>query len=136
MNQTKALKNQAFDPDKWQKLYYRNQKQYIRRRLEAIQLLHQGNSRTEVGERVGCSYDTLTNWVHKYLQGGLKALVSPIRHQKPSRLTLFATTTTQRNDPDSTSNGLWHRTADVDRGDSLTSHRATFRGTVERLSYL
>lgn len=88
MNQTKALKNQAFDADKWQKLYYRNQQQYIRRRLEAIQLLHQGNSRIEVCERVGCSYDTLTSWLRKYLQGGLKALASPIRHQKPSRLTL------------------------------------------------
>ena len=61
MNQTKALKNQAFDAEKWQKLYYRNQKQYIRRKLEAIQLLHKGNSRIEVCERVGCSYDTLTS---------------------------------------------------------------------------
>lgn len=88
MNQTKALKNQPFDADKWQKLYYRNQQQYIRRRLEAIRLLHQGNSRIEVCEQVECSYDTLTSWLSKYLQGGLKALVIPIKHQKPSRLTL------------------------------------------------
>ena len=38
MNQTEALKNQSFDADKWQKLYYRNQQQYIRHRLEAIRL--------------------------------------------------------------------------------------------------
>ena len=82
------MKNQPFDADKWQKLYYLNQQQYIRRGLKAIQLLHQGNRRIEVGEQVGCSYDTLTSWLRKYLQGGLKALVSPIRHRKPSRLTL------------------------------------------------
>lgn len=88
MNQTKALKNQSFDADTWQKLYYLNQQQYIRRRLKAIRLLHQGNSRIEVCQQVGCSYDTLTSWLRKYLQDGLKALVSPIRHQKPSRLKL------------------------------------------------
>ena len=86
MNQTEALKNKPFDADQWQKLYYRNQQQYIRHRLEAIQLLYKGNSRTEVCEQVGCSYDTLTSWLRKYLQGGLKALISPIRHQKHSRL--------------------------------------------------
>ena len=87
MNQTEALKNQSFDVDKWQKLYYRNQQQYIRHRLSAIRLLHQGSSRLEVCEQVGCSYDTLTSWLRKYLQGGLKALASPIEHQKLSRLT-------------------------------------------------
>ena len=87
MNQTQALRNQSFDAEKWQKLYYHNQQQYIRHRLEAIRLLHQGNSRSEVCEQVGCSYDTLTSWLRKYLKGGLKALVSPIKHQKPSRLT-------------------------------------------------
>lgn len=87
MNQTEALKNKPFDADKCQKLYYRHQQEYIRHRLKAIQLLHQGNSRIQVCEQVGCSYDTLTSWLRKYLQGGLKALVSPIKHQKPSRLT-------------------------------------------------
>ena len=87
MNQTKALKNQSFDADKWQKLYYRHQQQYIRHRLSAIRLLHRGSSRLEVCEQVGCSYDTLTSWLRKYLQGGLEALASPIKHQKPSRLT-------------------------------------------------
>ena len=87
MNQTQALRNQSFDAEKWQKLYYCNQQQYVRHRLEAIRLLHQGSSRAEVCEQVGCSYDTLTSWLRKYLQGGFKALVSPIKHHKPSRLT-------------------------------------------------
>jgi len=51
-----------------------------------IKLLSQGSSRTQACEQVGCRYDTLTNWLDKYLNGGLSELVSPIRHQKPSRL--------------------------------------------------
>lgn len=39
-------------------------------------------------EQVGCSYDTLSSWIDKYLKGGLSELVSPIRHQKPSRLSV------------------------------------------------
>jgi transposase len=88
MNQTQSLQNQHFDADEWQKFYYRHQQQYIRHRLEAIKLLQEGNSRNQVCEKVGCSYDTLTNWIGKYLQGGLSALVCPITHQKPSRLSL------------------------------------------------
>ena len=88
MNRTQAVQNKAWDGDEWQKFYYRHQQQYIRHRLEAIKLLHQGNNRTQVREQVGCSYDTLTNWMDKYLNGGLSELVRPIRHQKPSRLSV------------------------------------------------
>lgn len=87
MNQTQALQTQPFDPNEWQRLYYRHQQHYVRQRLDAIKLLQQGNSRMQVGQQVGCSYDTLTSWLKKYLSGGLNALVSPIRHLKPSRLT-------------------------------------------------
>lgn len=88
MNQTKALQNKPFDAEQWQKLYYRHQQQYIRHRLKAIQLLQQGSSRAQVCEQVGCCYDTLTSWLKKYLQEGLGGLVTPIRHQKPSRLSV------------------------------------------------
>jgi transposase len=87
MNRTQALQNKPFDVDKWQKLYYRYQQQYIRHRLTAIKLLHEGHSRTQVSEDLGCRYDTLTRWMDQYLDGGLSGLASPIRHQKPSRLT-------------------------------------------------
>lgn len=87
MNRTQALKNKPFDADQWQKLYYRNQKQYMRTRLTAIRLLHEGLSRTQVSAQLGCRYDTLSIWIDKYLDNGLDALVAPIRHQKPSRLT-------------------------------------------------
>lgn len=86
MNRTQAVQEKSFDPDEWQKLYYRHQQQYIRHRLEAVNLMHQGKRRSQVCEEVGCSYDTLTNWIDLYLKGGLSELVSPIRHQKPSRL--------------------------------------------------
>jgi len=86
MDQTQAVENKPFDRDEWQKLYYRHQQQYVRHRLEAIRRLQEGQSRAQVCEQVGCSYDTLTSWMSKYLEGGLSSLVSPIRHQKPSRL--------------------------------------------------
>lgn len=87
MNRTQALRDKPFDADEWQKRYYRNQQQYIRQRLIAIKLLHEGQSCAQVSQQVGCRYDTLTVWIDKYLDGGLKGLVNPIRHQKASRLT-------------------------------------------------
>lgn len=86
MNRTQALKEKDFDPEEGQKLCYRHQQQYIRKRLDAIKLLQQGDSRTQVCQQVGCSYDTLSSWLKKYLSGGLNELVSPITHQKQSRL--------------------------------------------------
>lgn len=87
MNRTQALRDKSFDADEWQKLYYRNQQQYIRHRLTAIKLLHEGHSRAQVCEHIGCRYDTLTSWMDKYLDGGLGGLVNPIRDEKPSWLT-------------------------------------------------
>lgn len=87
MNRTQALRDKPFDADEWQKLYYRNQQQYMRRRLDAIKLLHEGHKRTQVSEQIGCCYDTLTTWIDRYLSDGLQGLVTPIEHQKPSRLT-------------------------------------------------
>ncbi|BDM80309.1 hypothetical protein AM10699_31770 [Acaryochloris marina MBIC10699] len=86
LNRTQAFLDKPFDADEWQKFYYRNQQHYIRQRLTAIKLLNEGHSRTQVSEQVGCSYDTLTRWMDKYLDGGLQGLVQSIRHQKPSRL--------------------------------------------------
>ena len=88
MNRTQALQEKPFDTDQWQKLYYRHQQQYIRKRLEAIKLLKQGNSRFQVCQEVRCSYDTLTSWIDKYFNEGLKGLVRVITHHKPGRLNL------------------------------------------------
>lgn len=86
MNRTQALEEKPLDTDKWQKLYYQHQQQYIRKRLDAIKLLKQGNNRFQVCQEVGCSYDTLTSWMDKYLSEGLKGLVRVISHHKPGRL--------------------------------------------------
>jgi hypothetical protein len=77
MNQTKALHNLPFEQDEWQKLYYRHQQQYIRHRLSAIQLLHQGNSRIQVCEQIGCSYDTLTSWREQISPGWTEGISKP-----------------------------------------------------------
>ncbi len=54
MNRTQALQEKALDTEQWQKLYYRHQQHYIRKRLDAIKLLKQGNSRFQV-----CSHQFL-----------------------------------------------------------------------------
>lgn len=88
MNRTQALKQSAFDAQQWQKLYYRYAQQYIRKRLDAIKLLMDGQSRTQVAQQLNCRYDTLTSWIDAYLTGGLAQLVVAITHNKPSRLTV------------------------------------------------
>lgn len=102
MNRTQALQDKLFDAEEWQKLYYRHQQQYIRHRLEAVELLHQGNGRTQVCEQIGCSYDTLTSWIDKYLNGGLGELVSPIRHSIAKSVVSRTTTATQNDGSDPT----------------------------------
>ena len=42
----------------WRKLYLRNQKEYIRKRLKAIKLLWEGKSRTEVTVLLPVGYNT------------------------------------------------------------------------------
>jgi transposase len=45
-----------------------------------------GKGRPEVAKKVGCSYVSLTEWIDKFLQGGLLELTKQITHQVPSRL--------------------------------------------------
>lgn len=48
MDRLLALKEKGLDEQEWQKIYYKNQKQYIRRRLEAIKYLCDGMTRSKV----------------------------------------------------------------------------------------
>lgn len=64
-----------------------HQQSYLRARLLAIKFLAEGKTRTEVTQLVNCTYKTLTSWIDKYLEGGLKKLTEPIKHQVPQRLT-------------------------------------------------
>ena len=57
-NRTFQLGDRQLDLDLWQKLYYKNQKDYVRKRLLAIKYLYEGKNRTEVSAIIGCSYKT------------------------------------------------------------------------------
>lgn len=85
-SRTQQLKKQQLNLEEWQKLYYQNQRSYLRVRLLAIKHLVEGKSRSEVSQLVDCTYKTLTSWIDKYLEGGLEKLTEPIKHQVPQRL--------------------------------------------------
>lgn len=87
-NKTMQLCEREFDLQLWQKLYYQNQKDYLRKRLLAIRYLYDDKTRTEVSELLHCEYKTITTWIDKYLTGGLDELVKPISHKVSSKLTL------------------------------------------------
>ncbi|MDP5016592.1 MAG: winged helix-turn-helix domain-containing protein [Dolichospermum sp.] len=86
MTRSEQLSKRSFEEEEWQKLFYKYQQQYIRRRLEAIKYLHDGKSRQEVMDKIGCARQTLITWIDKYCQGGLKALVTPIKSKRIQRL--------------------------------------------------
>ncbi len=86
INRTEQLAKITLNLSEWQKLYYKHQQEYIRRRLEAIKNLHEKKTRKEVMEIVGCVEQTLISWIDIYLEKGLAGLVAPIRHQKPQKL--------------------------------------------------
>ena len=54
----------------------------------AIQYLYEGKTRTEVSDLLDCHYKTLSTWIDKFLEGGLKMVVKPITHQVSSRLNI------------------------------------------------
>lgn len=85
-NRTFRLCDRQLNMELWQKLYYKSQQEYLRKRLLAIKYLYEGKSRTEVSEILDCNYKTLSQWIDKFLKGGLDELVKPISHQVASRL--------------------------------------------------
>ena len=64
------------------------QQEYLRKRLLAIKYLYEGKTRTEVSDLLDCHYKTLSTWIDKFLEGGLKMVVKPITHQVLSRLNM------------------------------------------------
>jgi len=86
-NRTEKFREIDLDLEVWQKLYYKYQQDYIRKRLSAIKFVHEGKSRLQVCCLIGCRYNTLTSWIDKYIEGGLSGLVAPIKHKNaPQRL--------------------------------------------------
>jgi transposase len=86
MNLSQKLREVSLDKKEWQRLYYKNQQEYIRKRLSAIRYLSEGKSRAEVGKIIGCRDATLAEWIGKYVAGGLSELVRPISHEVKTRL--------------------------------------------------
>lgn len=50
INRTQKLQNRQLNREKWQKFYYLNQQSYLRKRLLAIKLLFEGQTRKEVSQ--------------------------------------------------------------------------------------
>ena len=71
-NITFKLGDRQLDLELWQKLYYKCQQEYLRKRLLAIKYLYEGKTRTEVSDLLDCHYKTLSTWIDKFLEGGLK----------------------------------------------------------------
>jgi transposase len=86
MNLSQKLRRVSLDKRQWQRLYYKNQQEYIRKRLSAIRYLREGKGRAEVGKILRCTDSTLAKWIEKYLEGGLEELVQPISHQVKTKL--------------------------------------------------
>lgn len=86
VSRTEQLRGKELDLETWQKLYYKHQQEYMRKRLLAIKYLYEGKTRRQVSELLGCTYKTLTTWINKFLSGGLMELTEPITHTVPCRL--------------------------------------------------
>jgi DNA invertase Pin-like site-specific DNA recombinase len=71
-------------------LFKRQQKVYIRQRLQAIKWLWQGKSRQEVVEKLGIDRTSLLNWLHLLIEhgveAGLKLLAQPKKVKKSGKL--------------------------------------------------
>ena len=86
MNRTEQIRATIHEESEWQKLYYKHQQSYKRKRLEAIKYLQEGKSRTEVMAKLGCARQSLISWIDLYCEGGLEALVRDIKSNRIQRL--------------------------------------------------
>ena len=50
--------------------------------------MYEGKTKTEVLDLLDCHYQTLSTWIDKFLEGGLKNLLELITHQVSSRLNI------------------------------------------------
>ena len=54
----------------------------------AIKYLYERKTRTEVSDLLNCHSQTLSTWIDKFLEGGLKNLLELMTHQVSSRLNI------------------------------------------------
>jgi transposase len=86
MDRTEQLKAISFDPEEWEKLFYKYQQEYIRKRLKAIKYLYEGQTRQEVMTKIDCARKSLIIWIDRYCEGGLKALATPMKSNRKQKL--------------------------------------------------
>ncbi len=73
------------DLDLWKKLYLNSEKEYLRKRLLVIKYLYEGKDRKEIPALVGCSRRSISVWKKTFLEGGLKALTTPIERSSTKK---------------------------------------------------
>jgi transposase len=86
MDRLERLKNKGLDEDEWQKSWNKYQQQYIRKRLQAIKYLHEGQSRKEVIVKLGCARESIATWLDMYDEQGLKGLTKLVKRKKTQSL--------------------------------------------------
>ena len=77
LNRVHRMRQAPQDRELWQKLYYKHQKSYQRKKLEAIKFLWEGLKIIDVRQKLGCSVNTLNGWIDDYLKGGFTELLKP-----------------------------------------------------------
>lgn len=77
LNRLQRIYQAPQDRELWQKLYYKHQKSYHRRKLNSIKLLWDGLKIIDVRHSLGCSVNTLNGWIDDYLNGGFSELLNP-----------------------------------------------------------
>lgn len=77
-NRTCKLHEIHLDWGLWQYIYENSKKEYQKKRLLAIRYLYEGKSRRETSDLLNCNYKTLSNWIDKFISGGLEKLIEPI----------------------------------------------------------
>lgn len=75
LNRRQRMQKAPKDRKAWQKYYYKYQKSYQRRRLEAIKMLWDGDKLVDVCFKLGCDRKTLRVWIDSYLSGGFEELL-------------------------------------------------------------
>ena len=77
-NRTCKLHETPIDWGLWQYIYDNCGKEYQKKRLLAIRYLYEGKSRRETSNLLNCNYKTLSNWIDKFISGGLEKLIEPV----------------------------------------------------------
>lgn len=68
--------------EEWKFFYSKCDKDYQRRRMEAIRLFYEENTIQHISQALGCTERTLSSWIDMFLVGGLKNLIKPIQKKK------------------------------------------------------